>query len=144
VGSGAARVPAAALDGNLAADWAAARHALLAATTDEQQAAVRLRMESLTERQRGADLERAQSAARLAEAMVERLRPFFDGLGEAIRKAAEAIRPLFGELARVGVVEEPRPLELRERALAARRNRNTGPQQRRRPPRSIGRPSARC
>jgi hypothetical protein len=129
--------------GNLAADWRAAQRALLAATTDEQRAAVQLRMESLAERQR---VQSAELARQLDQAFAP-VREVMAALGEAgaawMQQIGERMRPLFDGLRRAGVVEEAPPADPRERALAARRNRNTGPQQRRRAPRSIGRPSAR-
>jgi hypothetical protein len=124
--------------GDLAADWREARLALLAATTGDQRGAVQLRMESLAERQRAAHLE---ATRQLAEAM-RPVHAFFEGFAEAFRQTGERLRPFVEGLVRV--VDVPPPGDPRERALPARRNRNTGPQQQRRPPRSLGRASTAC
>jgi hypothetical protein len=127
--------------GNLAADWLAAQLAFVAATTDEQRAAVRLRVESLTERQQ---LQNAELARQLEQAFAP-MREVVDAIAEAgavwLRQIGERLRPFFDGLRRAGLVDESPSADPRERALAARRSRNTGPQRRGRAPRTIGRPS---
>jgi hypothetical protein len=119
--------------GDLASDCAFALVAHRAAETPEQHAAVRLRMKSLAERQRVVDAKRAEALA----AAIEPLQQLFESFGRAVAEAAkvwdEVFRPMF---------DEPRPTDPRARALAARRNRNTGPAQQGRAPRSIGRASS--
>lgn len=59
----------------------------------------------------------------------------------ALQQSAEAMRPMYEQMRRAGLVDEVSPGDPRERALAARRNRNTGPAPRGRAPRTIGRAS---
>lgn len=129
---------------DLAADYRAARRALLAATTLAQREAVELRFESLGERSREvwAPIETAfgrifYQIGVAAAAAARNLARLFDDLGTHRTEA--------GSYARVTVTNSgDRPAaepDLRAAALAARRDRNTGPPRRGRPPRSIGRPS---
>lgn len=122
---------------NLAADWAAARIAEHAATTVAQRAAVRLRLESLVARQRIANAERD----RIMAAAFEPMRSLINGMSAAFLDAARAMQPFFDGLRRAGVIDESSPADPRERALAARRNRGTGPAPRGRAPRSTGQAS---
>lgn len=123
--------------GNLAADCAAARLALLAATTDEQRAAVRLRMESLAERQ----WEQSAELARQLDQAFAPLREAMAALAEAgatwMQQIGEQMRPYFEGLRRAGLVDVPAE-DPRDRALAAGHNWNADPQsQRLHPSRSI-------
>lgn len=118
---------------NLLGDWAAARRAVAAATTDEQRAAVALRIESLTER---TQLAFRPIAAGLAEA-VAALRPAFEQMARSWSAAFESLTKTWNRYPPL-----PRPLtDARQQALAARRNRSSGPRSMQRAPRTIGRPS---
>jgi hypothetical protein len=128
--------------GDLAADWRAARIALAAAETDEQRVAVRLRMESLEERQQARNAELARQLEHVFAPMREAMAVIGEAGGVWLRQIGERMRPYFDNLRQAGVIDDPAPADPRERALAARRNRNTGPQQRRRPPRTLGRASS--
>lgn len=123
--------------GNLAADWTAARTAEHTATTDAQRAAVRLRIESLTERQRVA----ADEWMRILAEAFEPMHAYIEAASRAMRQFGESLRPLFNGLRDAGLLDEPESTDPRERALAARRNRGTGPTAHERAPRSMGRPS---
>lgn len=116
--------------GYLVGDIRACNRARDAATTDAQRAAVRLRTEQLVERSR------------------EHWRQFRDAFEGAVRSIGEAAQQCFRDVrAAMGVPEPPERTgdEQRDRmaeALAAQRNRNTGPPSRQRAPRTIGRPTA--
>lgn len=127
--------------GNLNADSRAARRALSAATTDEQRAAVQLRIVSLEERHREAEQAQTEAFRRAMEDMAPRVQAVIADMGEWFRRFGEALRPVTAELQRIGTIHKPESTDQRERALAVRRNRNTGPAPRGRAPRSLGRPA---
>jgi hypothetical protein len=121
--------------GDLAGDWIRARAASRAAGTPEQHAAVKLRIESLTVRQEAVNRE-----------FFRRLSFAFESIGNTVTEigrifsgAASGLVKAFQEAGALATVP---PADPRARALAARRARNTGPAQRIRAPRSIGRPSS--
>lgn len=115
--------------GDLLGDWLRARHAAATATTDEQRAAVQLRMESLTARSD----EALRPSVEAVKAAMEQMREAFDHVG---RVWAEALRRAFPELVRAEQARRQHA-DVPARALLARQARNTGPERRPRPPRRI-------
>lgn len=123
---------------DLLADWQVARIAQATASTDAQRAAVALRIESLTERSRAEMTARAEAFRGVMDEISVRFRGTMDTIGTLFGQIRESLRPLGAALRDVGLVDEPElPADPRERALQARRNRNTGPPVQRRPPRRI-------
>jgi hypothetical protein len=120
--------------GDRAADLRAARHALVMATTDEQLAAVAVRMESLRDRQAAAARATWEQLRPGIEALVELGRELFAGFAEGIRQVGEALAPVLAEFGKTRGLQAQRPDDRWERALQARRTRNTGPARRQRPP----------
>ena len=68
----------------------------------------------------------AEVAGALAR-VAQQVAPLIAELGVAARRAGEQLGLLFQGLQRAGVVHAPPPKDPRERALIARRQRNTGP-----------------
>jgi len=129
---------------NLRADQRAAAVALTVAETPAQKAAVRLRMEQLDER--GAAMlaehlrHRAEITIRLVNEAGPQIQAFMEQLSVAFRRIGEALAPAIEGLRQVGLVaQEPKRDDPWQQALAARQTRNTGPAQRQRAPRSLGR-----
>lgn len=119
--------------GDLFTDWLAVRDALTLTVTDEQRAAVQARVESLTARR--------EEVMRI---MSEQLQLALDGMRQRMDAAMRELAPVFkafGEsmatLSREYGDARQAPDDPMARALAARRRPNTGPVQRRRPPRRI-------
>ena len=69
--------------------------------------------------------------------MAEMIRLACENLAAVLRPALDAVRAAHEHLVAAGIVHHEPPQDPRERALAARRNRNTGPQVPARPPRRI-------
>jgi hypothetical protein len=119
---------------DLARDREMARRAAAVATTDAQRAAVRLRMESLAQRQ--AEYHRQAMAALLPtiEDMSERLRQFGELLAVGLRALTDGFAKYIDGFRQAGMVSEQPP----DDPMAPRRNRNTGPAHGpQRPPRRI-------
>jgi hypothetical protein len=119
---------------DLLADWRAARRAARAATTPAQVAAVDLRMAALSERSQAAFDLMSSTMAELGRALSAN----FAAMAEAIAAAwPRASQTLYVNLHTSTDALGGRVEGIAERALAARRNRNTGPERRRRAPRRI-------
>lgn len=123
------------LTGNVVFDMRVARLAAASATTAEQRAAVALRQQMLAE----------QMSPQL-EALGRGLQQMVEGFATAVSSAAEALaeglRKAFGLPDPPVVIQHqrtgrPEVVSLQEHALQARRNRNTGPPRRERPPRRV-------
>jgi hypothetical protein len=123
---------------SLAVDWWCAQQAEVAARTDDQCVAVQLRMESLRARREELNRLAAERIREAVDGFVNRTREIMQGLTPAFQSMGEAFAQLNKNLARYNkTATVSAPDDPMTRALAARRNANTGPAQRRRPPRRI-------
>lgn len=124
---------------DLNADMRALGRAYAAAVTPEQRAACAVRAASLLTRTAADRAERARVAAEALAQVGSALGQALQGVGEAFRRFGEALRPAAAAWQKL-TNTAPAPADPRERALHARRHRNTGPPVRHRPPRQLGRP----
>lgn len=127
--------------GDLHADWRALARAETAATTDAQRAACALRRTDLTQRHMKAWTEMTSVLAQGFTEFGERIRATWESM-------ARSIEVNFPQRWICGVdsaqqVDHYMDQDVRERALQARRNRNTGPPARQRAPRRIDAPGGR-
>ncbi len=127
--------------GDLHADWRALARAETAASTDAQRAACALRRTDLTQRHMKAWTEMTSVLAQGFTEFGERIRATWESM-------ARSIEVNFPQRWICGVdsaqqVDHYMDQDVRERALHARRNRNTGPLARQRAPRRIDAPGGR-
>lgn len=127
--------------GDLLADWRALGRAEATASTDAQRAACALRRADLTERHTKAWAGMAAVLSQGAATFAEQLRATWESIAESVQLNFPQ-RWICG-LPLAHEADHTLERDVREQALHARRNRNTGPPAHRRPPRRLDAPGAR-
>ena len=124
--------------GDLNADMRALAVAWRLASTPEQRAACSLRKESLRSRYMARCAERTHRAMAGMVDLGSALRANMAVVGEAFGRFAEGVREAVEAWQKLNTALTTPPPDPRERALQARRTRNTGPTSARRAPRTLG------